>query len=351
MKKVVVLPGDDAAGECVLAVMPLLDSLSLPIEWQVLACGESLRTELADAADTVLFGGSNGTTQGLAYLRAGWGTYANVRPVKWRRGVPAAIRAPEAVDYVIVRECLEDLYVGIEGELYELAAGGFAMRTLAEKSGVRLRYPVSRGHDGRYCLKLYTREGVTRVATYAARLALERRAAGYPGRVTIGGKWNVNPVTDGFFRRVSEEVVSAYPELRCDACLADALARQLVTAPCEYDVILLPNLIGDILSDVGAGTVGGLGIAPSGSYGEDRAYFEPVHGSVPELAGQHAINPAATLLSAAMMLRHLGFPAACERLEAALGQTLASGTSLTPDLGGRATTTEMVAAVRERYGA
>lgn len=346
MKKVVVLPGDDAAAEAVFACMPLLQSLDLPIEWQMIPAGVSLQPSQADAADTVLFGSSNGTTKGLGYLRMGWGTYANVRPVKWRRGVPTAMQRPEGIDYVIVRECLEDVYAGIEGELSALSASTLDLRSMADRGGISLRYPLT-GVEGRFGVKIFTRAGIERVACYAAELARTRRQQGHSGKVTIAGKWNVNPQTDGYFRQVAEAVIRSFDDVQCNAYLADDMARRLVVSPHEFDVVLLPNLYGDLLSDLGAATVGGLGLAPSGSYGEGRAYFEPIHGSAPDIAGRHIINPAATLLSAAMMFDYLGFVDAAQKLEAAVDATLAAARVQTADLGGRATTEEFVQAVSE----
>jgi isocitrate/isopropylmalate dehydrogenase len=348
VKRVVVVPGDDAAPEAVAASMIALERLALPVAWTVLEPGESLSAELADDSDTVLFGSSNGRSGGLGHLRFGWGTYANVRPVKYIPGVPSALRRPERIDFVIVREALEDMYAGIEGPLSQLTGTGLDLTSRAETLGTRLRYPLGSAEEGVYGVRLYTREGVERVARFAAGLALQRTALGHAGRVTIGGKWNVNPVTDGFFQSVAREVIGQTPGVSCNSYLGDDLGRRLVMSPEEFDVILLPNLLGDLLSDVAAGTVGGLGIAPSGGYGDGRAYFEPVHGSAPDIAGRHVINPTATLLSAAMMLHHLGLSEAAETLETAVHAVIADGRRTTPDLGGTASTEDFGRAVADR---
>ncbi|WP_029430743.1 isocitrate/isopropylmalate family dehydrogenase [Blastococcus sp. URHD0036] len=344
-RHVAVVPGDDAAPEAVDATMSVLEQLALPVTWTVLKPGESLTAELADASDTVLFGSSNGHTGGLMQLRFGWGTYANVRPVRYIPGVPSSLRRPDDVDYVIVHEALEDVYAGIEGPLSRLAAAGVDLTTQYETAGTRLRYPFTAAGEGVYGIKIYTREGVERVARFAAALALRRKAQGHAGRVTIGGKWNVNPGTDGFFHDVARAVIEETPGVACDSCLADDLGRRFVMSPEQFDVVLLPNLLGDVLSDVGAGTVGGLGMAPSGGYGDSRAYFEPVHGSAPDIAGRNVINPTATLLSAAMMLDHLGLTDAAQRLDSAVRTVISAGDCATPDLGGTASTGEFARAV------
>lgn len=346
-KKVIVLPGDDASAEATLACMSVLRALDLPIDWRVVEAGVSLGERELDTADSVLFGASNGTTGGLRYLRMGWGTYANVRPIKMRPGIRSSLRAADNIDYIIVREALEDVYAGIEGDMSALRASGLALHSITEQTGIALKYPLGASADGRYGLKLYTRAGVERVAHFAARLALQRKATGHAGKVTIGGKWNVNPQTDGFFRDVAREVICSYDGLTCNAYLADDFGRRLVMSPAEFDVVLLPNLYGDILSDVGAATVGGLGMAPSGSYGETRAYFEPIHGSAPDLLGRHVINPVATILSAAMMLDYLGFRDAAAAIDKAVDDVLRDGRELTPDLGGSGTTEALADAVRE----
>jgi len=348
-KHVAVVPGDDAAPEAVTATMLVLDAMRLPIEWTVLAPGESLPAALADASDTVLYGSSNGHSKGLAHLRYGWGTYANVRPTRYIPGVPSALRRPEAIDYVIVREALEDVYAGIEGPLDQLVDSGLSLSShIAQACESAFRYPVREAEEGVYGVKLYTRAGVERVARFAARLAARRKAQGHAGLVTIGGKWNVNPVTDRFFRDIATEVIAQTPGVAVNTCLADDLGRRLIMSPQEFDVILLPNLFGDLLSDVAAGTVGGLGMAPSGGFGEDRAYFEPVHGSAPDIAGQNIINPTATMLSAAMMLDYLDLTDAAAALDAAVRDTIADGRVLTPDLGGSASTDRFARAVADR---
>jgi len=357
-RRVAVIPGDDASPEAVHATLDVLRALDPPVEWVVLPDGDELARDhrraeseqlirsTIDACDTVLFGATSGKTGGLAYLRWGKGAYANVRPVKWRTGLPSPLREPEGIDYVIVRENLEDLYCGLEGDLSTLLASGLDTRPWGGLLDVR--YGPATASEGRYAVKVVTRDNTERAAHFACRLAKERKAAGHPGRVTVAVKWNVLPRSDGFFREVAAGVVAQYPELEFEDYLADDFARRLVMSPHDLDVVLLPNLYGDILSDEGAGTVGGLGVTPSGCYGDDLAYFEPVHGTAPDIAGRNQINPTATLLSAAMLLSWLGLDADAARLENAVDAAIAAGDRLTPDVGGSASTTEFASAVRER---
>jgi isocitrate/isopropylmalate dehydrogenase len=356
-RRVAVVPGDDAAPEAVYATLDVLRVMELPIEWVVLPDGHELATldrserenrirEAVDACDTALFGATSGTTGGIAYLRWGKRTYANVRPVRWRTGVPTPQVDPSSIDYVIVRENLEDLYTGLEGGVEELRGSG--LRTHTYGSLVGGANDIHDTQDGRFSVKLITRENTERVARFACALALERRERGFPGKVTCGTKHNILPVADGFFRDVVREVVESHDGLAFESYLADDLARRVVATPRELDVVVLPNLYGDLLSDAGAATVGGLGVCPSGCYGDAYAYFEPVHGTAPDIAGKGVINPTATMLSAVMMLTHLGQTDAARALELAVDAALAAGDVLTPDLGGDATTERFAAAVRAR---
>lgn len=336
--KVAVIPGDDAAPEAVHATLGVLDAMALPVEWVVMPDGtelgelpraerEQMLREAIDACTTTLYGSTSGVTGGIGYLRWGKVTYANVRPVKWRTGCRSPLREPEGIDYVIVRENLEDVYAQLEGDLSALGSLG----------------RVGMG-EGRYAIKVVTREGTERITRFACRLAETRR-----GKVTLGTKHNVMPRSDGFFREVAAEIVRGeFAHLTFEDYLADDLSRRLVQSPHALDVVLLPNLFGDILSDEGAGTIGGLGLMPSGCYGDSYAYFESAHGSAPDISGTHTINPTATILSAAMMLEHLGLSEASRQLESAIDEVYAEGACLTPDQGGSATTEDLAAAVQKR---
>ncbi len=349
-KSVVVIPGDDAAPEAVHPTLALLRTLELPIDFNVLPDGEHMAAEMSraesqqmvrtavDAADTVLFGATSGKTAGIGYLRWGKQTFANVRPIKWRPGYRSPLAHPQGIDYVIVRENIEDLYVGIEGDLADLVAS-----TLDTTQ----RFQPDASFDGvagKYAIKVITEANTERVTRFACELALQRKATGGRGKLTCSAKYNMLRETDELFRQVAARVTRGYPELEYEEFIVDDFARRIVAEPQEIDVVVLPNLFGDILSDEAAGTIGGLGLAPSGCYGDGFAYFEPVHGTAPDIAGEHVINPTATVLSAAMMLDYLGYNAAARLVESAVDTVYAAGHTLTPDQGGTASTETVVEA-------
>jgi isocitrate/isopropylmalate dehydrogenase len=350
VRSVAVLPGDDAAPEAVAPTVQLLKSLVPSVTWDELPSGETglerhgaegfarVVREAVDRADTTLFGAASGKTPGTAYLRWGKDTYANVRPVRWRPGFNSPLKRPDGIDFVIVRENLEDLYVGVERPLEELAP--------LHPRRVRDNAPIDTSAAGAFAVKIITENGSRRIARFACELALRRREAGGTGKVTCSSKYNVLPRTDGLFRRTVEAVVrDEYPGLAYEQFIVDDFARRIVAAPYDLDVVVLPNLYGDILSDEAAGVIGGLGLAPSGCYGDRYAYFESVHGSAPDIAGKHIINPTATILSAVLMLEYLGYADEARRLDAAVSLVYAEGHCLTPDQGGTATTEQFCAAI------
>lgn len=338
------IPGDDAAPEAMEAALPILTALGPEIAWDLVPPGrelaeldadarfEKVRAHI-DAADTVLFGSTNGTTPGVLYMRWQLGTYANVRPIRWRPGYRSPLAAPSGIDYVIVRENLEDMYVGVMGDAKDLVSSGLV--------GPRARLPENLG-EARFAAKVITREGTERVARFACELAMGRGR-----KLTVSAKTNMLPATDRYFCRIAREIAETYPDLTYEEYIVDDMASRLVQNPQDLDVLLLPNLYGDILSDQGAATIGGLGLAPSGCYGDGFAYFESAHGTAPDIAGQNCINPTATLLSGAMMLLHLGKSEAGRRLDAAVASVYAAGRWLTRDQGGAASTTEFAAAVED----
>jgi isocitrate/isopropylmalate dehydrogenase len=343
---VAVIPGDDAAPEAVAATMTVLRQLDPPVDWDELPPGSELAAmepaardafvrERIDAADTVLFGSTNGTTPGVVHMRWGRRTYANVRPVRWRPGYRSPLASPAGIDYVIVRENLEDAYVGIMGDAADLLAAGLA--------GPHARL-VNSG-EGRYAAKVITRAGTEQVARFSFELARRRRAQGHPGTLTVSAKTNMLPRTDRWFCDIVAEVGADHPDVPLTTYIVDDMAHRLVLRPHDLDVLLLPNLYGDVLSDEGAATIGGLGLAPSGCYGDDFAYFESAHGTAPDIAGQDRINPTATLLSAVMLLEHVGLAEHAARLDAAVGAVYATGSVLPVDQGGTASTSAFADAV------
>ena len=348
-KRVVVIEGEDAAPEAIRPSVSLIDRLGVDIEWLYPPVGQRGMDESGsafpeearqaiDGSDATLFGATSGrSAAALFYLRWGKQTYANVRPCRFRPGFRSPLARPQCVDFVIVRENLEDLYLFVEGEVEDLAPLGLVSPTA--------RRPVAEMGPGRYGLKVITEAGTERVCRFAFDLARARKKSGRPGRVTSGTKHNMLPRSDGLFRDVAERVAGEYPEIEFRSLIIDDLAHHLVATPGDFDVVVLPNLYGDVLSDAAGGLLGGLGLAPSGCYGDDYAYFESAHGTAPDIAGRNVINPTATLLSAVMMLEHLDFADAADRLDSALTRTYAEARFLTPDQGGSASTTEFCEAV------
>ncbi len=338
-KRVVVIAGEDAAPEAMNPSVELLAGLGIAIDWHRPEPGGE--REAIDASDATWFGATSGASaRALFHLRWGRQTYANVRPVRYLPGAGSPLARPDGIDLAIVRENLEDLYVGVEGDLDELRSLGWRSRTSGR--------PIAELAPGRFALKVISRRGSERIARFAFELARRRRARGHPGRVTCGTKHNMLAQTDGLFRDTAARVASEYPDVGFEVRIVDDLAHRLVARPQELDVVLLPNLYGDILSDAAAALVGGLGLAPSGCYGEDYAYFEPAHGTAPDIAGRNVINPTATLLSGALLLEYLGFAAEARRVELAVAATYAARRELTPDQGGSSSTSDFCAAISRR---
>jgi len=341
-KRVVVVEGEGAAPEAVRPTVALLDRLGLDLQWvrPDVTDHDGCRAAI-DGSDATLFGAASGASAWVIFhLRWGRKTYANLRPIRWFPGCASPLRDPAGIDFVIVRENLEDLYIGAEGELAELASTGLRSPTL--------RSELADLGPGRFALKVITEAGSERAIRFAFELARKRRAAGYPGRVTCSSKYNMLPRSDGLFVEVAQAVSGEYPDIELETFIVDDFARRIVATPQALDVVVLPNLYGDILSDAAAGVIGGLGLAPSACYGDDYAYFESAHGTAPDLAGQNVINPTATILSAVLMLEYLGHVEGAQRLGAAVEAVYAEGRSLTPDQGGAASTTDFCAAVERR---
>lgn len=347
-KRVAVIPGDEAAPEAVACALRVLRAMELDIEYEVLPVGvegierygvegfAEVCKRAIDGSDTTLFGAHNGTTPAIEHLRWGRRAYANVRPVKYLPGVASPLRHPEGIDFVIVRENLEDMLSGVEGDLEDLASHGFK----SKYTGIPT--PTS---GGRFALKVITEENSRKVIDFSFRLARRRKALGSPGRLTLACKFNRMPYADGLFRDIGRELATQYPDIEYRDYLIDDFARRIVAEPHEIDVAVLPNLYGDILSDEASALVGGLGIAPSACHGDDFAYFEPVHGTAPDIMGKGIINPTATLLSAVMMLDYLDFPEAARQLDRAIHEVYAEGRTLTPDQGGTATSEQVTDAI------
>ena len=247
-------------------------------------------------------------------LRQRFATYANLRPVHTLPGVPTRF---ENVDLVIVRENTEDLYKGIEYMLTDDIANG---------------------------VKLITRPACEKICRFAFDYARKNGRK----KVTAVHKANIMKLTDGLFLRTFREVAEDYPDIEANDCIIDALCMKLVQRPEQFDVLVAPNLYGDIISDLCAGLVGGLGFAPSANIGDKTRIYEAVHGSAPDIAGQDKANPSAILMAFAMMLNDLGMTDKADKLNTAIQAQVAEGKVITADIGGTAGTKEFTQAVIAR---
>ena len=319
---VTLIPGDGIGPEVAMAAKRVVDASGAEINWHVVDAGESqmekygtpLPQHVLDSvrADGIALKGPITTPIGVGFrsvnvaLRKEFDLYANVRPARTFKGVESRY---ENVDLVVVRENTEDLYAGIEHKIGDVAAES---------------------------IKLITRAGSERIARFAFDYAVKNGRK----KVTCVHKANIMKLSDGLFLDVCRGVAAEYPQIEFEDKIVDALCMQLVQHPETFDVLVLPNLYGDIVSDLCAGLVGGLGLAPSANIGKNAAIFEAVHGSAPKHAGLNDANPTALILSAVLMLRHLGESAAADRIETAVLALLAEGKSVTHDLGGNLGTSE-----------
>jgi len=351
MKTVVALPGEGIGVEVVEATCELLAAAGIPVKIltppQISAPGSPVPEATRRAcreADAVLFGAAGPATSAVVgWLRWEMDAWAGMRPAKFYAGMRSPLADPDGIDLVVIRENSEGIYPGREGDLAELRR---ALPGLRDRFGRGL----DRYGDGRFAVKVVTRAGAERIARFACELARRRKARGRPGTITCVTKSNVLPQTDGLFHATVEQTVGTYPDLVFQHFHVDDAARRMVRFPKTMDVVVCMNQYGDILSDVAGEVAGGLGVAPSANFGDDGwAYFESVHGSAPDIAGKGIANPTATLLSAALLLEHLGLAVEAARLEAAVARVYREGKALTPDQRGTATTKQMAAAVLAAY--
>lgn len=328
--KAVLIPGDGIGREIAESVKAVSQALDTGIEWQEYAAGaeyaaehgELLQPGVLDAIGQCGWAlkGPTATPIGKGFrsinvqLRQRFNTYANLRPVRTLPGVAARF---ENVDLVIVRENTEDLYKGIEYMLTDDIANG---------------------------VKLITRDASLRICRFAFDYARRHGRK----KVTAVHKANIMKLTDGLFLNCFRQVAADYPEIEADDVIIDALCMKLVQKPEQFDVMVAPNLYGDIISDLCAGLVGGLGFAPSANIGDKVRIYEAVHGSAPDIAGKNLANPSAILMAFAMMLKDLGRAGAADRLNNAIQAQVAEGKVVTADIGGTAATTEFTQAVIAR---
>ena len=324
---VTLIPGDGIGPEVIGAAVTVIEAAGLQIKWDRQLAGAAAFKAVGNPVPDELIRSLKRTHIALkgpletsvgegyrsinVYLRKTFNLYANLRPTHSFEGVHTPFRN---VDLVVVRENTEDLYAGIE----HLVTPGVVES-----------------------VKVITARASTRIARFAFEYARHN------GRTSVTAihKANIMKLSDGLFLKCARKVAEEYKDIRYDEQIVDAACMRLVTNPGSFDVLLLENLYGDIVSDLCAGLVGGLGVVPGANYGERGAIFEAVHGTAPDIAGKNSANPVAAILSGAMLAAYLGNADAARRIREAVGAVLRTGSVLTPDLGGKATTAEMTAAI------
>lgn len=327
--KVTLIPGDGIGPEVADATVRAIQATGAPVEWErveltsdiILAAGQTLPGNVIESLDRTRVGLKGPVTTPVAggfqsvnvALRKRLDLFANVRPVRTLPGLKTRYEDVR-IDMVIFRENTEDLYSGLEHEVVT---------------------------DVVESLKVITRYASIRIANYAFAFARKNGRK----KVTAVHKANIMKLSDGLFLRCCREVAAQYPEIKYEELIVDNASMQLVMRPETFDVLLLPNLYGDIVSDLAAGLVGGLGIVPGANMGERHAVFEAVHGSAPDIAGKGLANPTALMTSAVLMLTHLGEAEGARKLQTAIEQVYAEEKDLTGDVGGSATTAQFTDAV------
>lgn len=322
MHNLTLIPGDGIGPEITDAVVKIIEKAGVEINWDIQSAGadvaekegtplpdrviESIKKNKVALKAPVTTPIGKGFRSVNVQLRKALDLYSNLRPCKNLDGIKTRF---DNVDLVIVRENTEDLYAGIERQIDE---------------------------DTAESIKIITRDASIRICEFAFDYAVKNNRK----TVTAVSKANICKLTDGLFLRCAQEVAQRYPQIEYKEILVDNLCMQLVQAPEKFDVLVLPNLYGDIVSDLAAGLIGGLGVAQGANIGKDYAVFEPVHGSAPDIKGQNKANPTALLLSAIEMLKYIGENEASNKIDKALRKVLSEGKVLTADLYGNATTTE-----------
>ncbi len=321
-RKVTLIPGDGIGLEIMYAAKEIIDAATNNIEWEETCAGYTAYEKYGQLLpegtiksiekNKVAFKGPITTPVGKGFrsinvqLRQIFNLYSNIRPVKSYDGIDSLYKN---LDLIIVRENSEDLYRGIEHMVTKDAAES---------------------------IKVITREASERIVDFAFKLAQKEKR----NKVTLTHKANIMKLTDGLFLESGTKVSENYPSIEFEDVIVDAMAMKLVMKPYDYQIIVAPNLYGDILSDLAAGLIGGLGMAPSANIGEGAAIFEPVHGSAPDIAGQNIANPTAAILSGIMMLKYMDEEDAALKIESALIKVLKNKELHTKDIGGYLSTTE-----------
>jgi isocitrate dehydrogenase (NAD+) len=330
--RITLIPGDGIGPEVTEAALRVIDATGVRIEWDKQLAGAAAFRERGDPVPLSLIRSLGRTRVALkgpletrvavgfrsvnVYLRKNFDLYASIRPVHSFEGVHTPFRN---VNLVVVRENTEDLYAGLE---HQVTPG------VVES------------------IKVITARASKRIAKFAFEFARKQ------GRrsVTAIHKANIMKLSDGLFLKCARDVAKLYPDVAYREQIVDAACMRLVMDPSSFDVLLLENLYGDIVSDLCAGLVGGLGVVPGANYGDRGAIFEAVHGTAPDIAGRGVANPIGLILSSAMLLDYIGHPLAGEKIREAVGTVLRSGEVLTGDIGGKATTDQMTQAVIQAMG-
>jgi isocitrate dehydrogenase (NAD+) len=333
--RVTLLPGDGIGPEITEATVRVLEATGVKFDWDVFTVGEAaiekhgtpLPEETIESIkkNKVALKGPVTTPIGTGFrsvnvtLRKKLDLYACLRPCKSYKGV---VTTPyRDVDLVIIRENTEDLYIGIE-----FAKGSVEAEQLYKLITQSFKDPLRK--DAGYSIKTISESGTRRIVKYAFDYARKYKRK----KVTAVSKANIMKFTDGLFLSVAREVARDYPGIEYDEVLVDALCMRLVRDPRIFDVLVLPNLYGDIISDLCAGIVGGLGLAPGANIGDGVALFEPTHGSAPKYTGMNKVSPMAEMLSAVLMLRYLNEEKAADKMENAIAAVIAEGKNVTYDL-------------------
>ncbi|HEU5439777.1 MAG TPA: isocitrate/isopropylmalate dehydrogenase family protein [Ktedonobacterales bacterium] len=331
---VTLIPGDGTGPEITEATRRVLDATGIEFRWHVRDAGlavlektgtvlpedviESIKQTHIGLKGPITTPVGKGFRSANVALRKSLDLYANLRPAKSYTGLRSRY---ENIDLIIVRENTEDLYAGIE-----FARGSQELDELVDFIGRTTGQTLNK--DAAISIKYISVAASRRIVKFAFDYARKNGRR----KVTAVHKANIMKFSDGLFLQMAQEVAKEYPDIQFEDRIVDNMCMQLVQKPELYDVLVLPNLYGDILSDLSAGLIGGLGVAPGANIGSQYAVFEPVHGSAPKYAGQNKVNPMAMMFSGVLMLRHLSERAAAERLEAALAAVIAEGKNVTYDL-------------------
>ncbi len=330
MHTVTLIKGDGIGPDITEATLKVIEATGVKITWDEVTAGEGALEEYGTPLPEKVIESLNKNKVGLkgplttpigsgfrsinVALRMELDLYANLRPSKTFPGIKSRY---DNIDLVVVRENTEDLYSGVEHMV---------------------------GTDAAESIKIITRKASERIVRFAFDYARDNGRK----KVTAVHKANILKLSDGLFLDIAREVAAKYPQIEFEDRIVDNMAMQLVQKPELYDVMVMPNLYGDILSDLCAGLVGGLGVVPGANIGDNAALFEPVHGSAPKYAGKNYVNPSAMIMAAVLMLRHMEEREAADRIEKALAGQIKEGKDLTADLGGSAGTSEMAAALARR---